>query len=61
MSDSSWKYRDDYTNAAPLKELMTAMPMTAQQHSSLLRQRMERRRKLETAKELKAAEDNAWW
>ncbi|QDZ29685.1 hypothetical protein [Noviherbaspirillum sp. UKPF54] len=61
MRGSSWKYRDDYANVAPLKALMTAMPMTAQQHTAVLQKRIERRRQLETAKELKAAADDNLW
>jgi hypothetical protein len=51
----------DYSNEAPLGALMTAAPMTVQQHSELRRKRMEQRRMLETAKELrKLAEENPW-
>lgn len=45
--------RNNYTNAANLKELMTAPPMTAEQHAAINRKRNEMRRKLEEARELK--------
>lgn len=61
MRGLSWKYRDD-ENEAPLKALMIVQPMTAQQHLELIQKRIERRRKLETARELKTVTDeNPWW
>ncbi|HJV79202.1 MULTISPECIES: hypothetical protein [Oxalobacteraceae] len=55
------KYRD-YENGASLKALMTARPMTTEQYSAVIQKRIEQRRKLETAKELRAeAEENPWW
>ena len=50
--------KSNYANTAQLKDLMTAPPMTAQQHAEVMRKRIEHRRMLEEAKELKKAE--AW-
>lgn len=47
--------KSNYSNAAQLKDLMTAPPMTAAQHAQVMRKRIEQRRMLEEAKELKQA------
>ena len=46
--------KHNYDNTAHLKELMTAPPMTAEQHAAINRKRIEMRRKLEEAKERKS-------
>jgi hypothetical protein len=46
--------RNNYTSTAQLKEMMTAPPMTAQQHAAINRKRIEQRRKIEEAKERKS-------
>jgi hypothetical protein len=51
----SRQIRNNYANTAPLKELMTAPPMTALQHAELMRKRIQHRRMVEEAIELKAA------
>ncbi len=43
--------RNNYSNAAHLKELMTAPPMTAEQHAAINRKRNELRRMIEDARE----------
>lgn len=43
--------RNNYSNAAHLKELMTAPPMTAEQHAAINRKRNEQRRMIEEARE----------
>jgi hypothetical protein len=45
--------RNNYSNTANLKELMTAPPMTAEQHAAINRKRNELRRRIEEARELK--------
>ncbi len=45
--------KSNYTNMAQLKELMTAPPMTAEQHAAITRKRIKDRRMIEEAKELK--------
>jgi len=45
--------KSNYTNMAELKELMTAPPMTAEQHAAITRKRIRDRRMLEEAKERK--------
>jgi hypothetical protein len=45
---------NNYANTAPLKALTTTPPMTAAQHSSLMRKRTQQRRMIEDAKEQKA-------
>lgn len=49
--------KNNYTNVAQLKDLMTMPPMTAEQHAAIMRKRIEHRRMIEEAKELKAAGD----
>jgi len=44
---------NNYTNTAPLKALTTTPPMTAAQHTQLMRKRTQARRMLEDAKEQK--------
>lgn len=48
--------KSNYTNMAHLKELMTAPPMTAEQHAAITRKRIRDRRMIEEAKELKTEE-----
>lgn len=50
--------KNNYTNGAMLKELMTAPPMTAEQHAEIMRQRIAHRRMVEEARELKMAEED---
>jgi hypothetical protein len=45
--------KSNYTNVARLKELMTAPPMTAEQHAAITRKRIQDRRRIEEAKERK--------
>ncbi len=45
--------KSNYTNMAQLKELMTAPPMTAEQHAAITRKRIKDRRMIEEAKEMK--------
>lgn len=45
--------KNNYANTAQLKELMTAPPMTAEQHAAINRKRIELRRRVEEAKERK--------
>lgn len=45
--------KSNYTNMAQLKELMTAPPMTAEQHATIVRKRIKDRRMIEEAKEMK--------
>lgn len=45
--------KNNYTNIALLKDLMTIPPMTAQQHAEIMRKRIAHRRMLEEAKEAK--------
>ncbi|HCY63378.1 MAG TPA: hypothetical protein DHV59_11225 [Oxalobacteraceae bacterium] len=45
--------RNNYSNTANLKELMTAPPMTAEQHAAINRKRNELRRKVEELRELR--------
>lgn len=52
--------KNNYTNGALLKDLMTIPPMTAQQHAEIMRQRIAHRRMLEEAKELKSASDDSY-
>lgn len=42
---------NNYTNMAQLKELMTAPPMTAEQHAAITRKRIKDRRMIEEARE----------
>ncbi|MGV8897667.1 MAG: hypothetical protein ACOH2B_00280 [Burkholderiaceae bacterium] len=43
--------KNNYANTAQLKELMTAPPMTAEQHAKVMRKRIAHRRMIEDAKE----------
>lgn len=45
---------NNYTNMAQLKDLMTAPPMTAEQHAAITRKRIKDRRMIEEARELKS-------
>jgi ketol-acid reductoisomerase len=47
--------RNNYSNVAQLKDLMTAPPMTAARHAELMRKRIAQRRMLEEAREMKRA------
>lgn len=49
--------KNNYTSTADLKDLMTAPPMTAEQHAAINRKRIKDRRKIEEAKELKNEHD----
>ena len=49
---------NNYTNTAQLKELMTAPPMTAEQHAAIIRKRIRDRRMIEEARELKSERGN---
>jgi ketol-acid reductoisomerase len=48
--------KSNYSNTAQLKDLMTVPPMTAEQHAEVMRKRIQSRRMLEEAKELRKAE-----
>jgi len=53
--------KKDCASMAPLKVMTTQPPMTAEQHTALMRKRRALRMKVEAAKELKAeACRNAW-
>lgn len=43
--------KNNYANTAQLKELMTAPPMTAEQHAIIIRKRIKDRRMIEEARE----------
>ena len=47
--------KSNYSNTAQLKELMTAPPMTAEQHAAIMRKRISHRRMVEEAKDMKLA------
>ena len=47
--------KNDYSNIAQLKDLMTIPPMSAEQHADVMRKRIEHRRMIEEAKEMKTA------
>ncbi|SFV03633.1 hypothetical protein [Pseudoduganella namucuonensis] len=47
--------KNNYSNVAQLKDLMTAPPMTAARHAEVLRKRIAQRRMLEEVRELKRA------
>ena len=49
---------NNYTNMAQLKDLMTAPPMTAEQHAAITRKRIKARRMVEEARELKSDRNN---
>lgn len=48
--------RNNYSNSAQLKDLMTAPPMSAARHAEVLRKRIAQRRMLEEMRELKRAD-----
>jgi hypothetical protein len=50
--------KNNYTNIALLKDLMTIPPMTAKQHAEIMRKRIAHRRMLEEAKELKTVSED---
>lgn len=52
--------KNNYTSTAQLKELMTAPPMTAEQHALLMRKRIAHRRMLEDARESHLQDDADW-
>jgi hypothetical protein len=43
--------RNNYSNMAQLKELMTVPPMTAEKHAAVMRKRNQDRRMIEEARE----------
>ena len=45
--------KNNYSQTALLKELMTVPPMTAEQHANVMRKRIKLRRMVEDAKEVK--------
>jgi hypothetical protein len=49
--------KNNYSNTALLKELMTAPPMTAEQHATITRKRIKDRRMIEEAREKKSEAD----
>jgi len=49
--------KNNYSNMAQLKELMTVPPMTAEQHAAINRKRIKDRRMIEEAKEQKSEHD----
>ena len=48
--------KSNYSNTAQLKDLMTVPPMTAAQHAEVMRKRIQHRRMVEEAKEMKKAD-----
>jgi ketol-acid reductoisomerase len=50
--------KSNYSNTAQLKDLMTVPPMTAAQHAEVMRKRIQHRRMLEEAKDMKR--DDRW-
>ena len=50
--------KNNYSNIAQLKDLMTVPPMTAAQHAQVLRKRIAQRRMVEEAMDLKKASDD---
>jgi hypothetical protein len=50
--------KNNYSNIAQLKELTTIPPMTAEQHAAVMRKRIEHRRMIEEARELKLATED---
>ncbi|MGH8808076.1 MAG: hypothetical protein ACREX0_09380 [Noviherbaspirillum sp.] len=60
MNSFNKNWYNNYTNGASLKDLMTAPPMTSEQHSKLMRRRSERRRAVEAREELKTATSCCW-
>jgi len=51
---------NNYSNTAQLKDLMTAPPMSAEQHAEIMRKRNEQRRKIEDAREARLAEKDRY-
>jgi ketol-acid reductoisomerase len=51
---------NNYSNTAQLKDLMTAPPMTAEQHAEIMRKRNEQRRKIEDAREARKEEQERY-
>ena len=49
--------KNNYSNIAQLKDLMTVPPMTAAQHAQVLRKRIAQRRMVEEARDLKKVSD----
>lgn len=49
--------KNNYSNTALLKELMTAPAMTAEQHATIIRKRIKDRRMIEEAREKKTEDD----
>ena len=52
--------KNNYASTAQLKELMTAPPMTAEQHAQLMRKRIAHRRMVEDARESHLQENADW-
>jgi ribosomal protein S4 len=52
--------KNNYSNIAQLKELMTSPPMSAAQHAAIMKKRTEHRRMIEEARELKLATNNGY-
>lgn len=52
--------KNNYTSTAQLKELMTAPPMTAEQHAQLMRKRIAHRRMVEDARESNMQANADW-
>ena len=50
--------KNKYSNTALHKELMTAPPMTAEQHATITRKRIKDRRMIEEAREKKTEADD---
>ncbi|GAA4025860.1 hypothetical protein [Actimicrobium antarcticum] len=50
--------KNNYSNTAELKEIMTAPPMTAEQHAIIIRKRIKDRRMIEEAREKKTEDDD---
>ena len=48
--------KSNYSNTAPLKDLMTVPPMTAAQHAEVMRKRIAQRHMVEEAREQKRTE-----
>lgn len=52
--------KNNYTNSALLKDLMTTPPMSAEQHAEIMRKRIAHRRMVEEAKEMKMASEDVF-
>lgn len=53
--------KQDCSNIASLQDLMTTLPMSEKQHAALTLKRIEQRRMVEAARELKAeSQRNSW-